>query len=72
MKRVKNQSFDAKIITLFEKVCDIPYGNIGSRNQLDVYKQNKGTYSLKHELLKALYKELEISVKDFIIMHPFK
>ena len=67
-----DQSSDQKIITLFEKVRDIPYGNIGSRNPLDVYKHNKGTCSGKHELLKALYKELGISVKDFIIMHRFK
>ncbi len=71
-KWTKNQSLEAKIITLFEKVRDIPYGDIGSRNPLDVYKQNRGTCSGKHELLKALYKELGIPVKDFIIMHRFK
>ncbi|NLP57242.1 hypothetical protein [Lutibacter sp. B1] len=66
-----NQSFDDKIITLFNKVRDIPYGDIGSRNPLDVIKNNKGTCSGKHELLKAIYKELGFEVKDFIIIHKF-
>ncbi|WP_456376480.1 hypothetical protein [Lutibacter sp.] len=70
-KWTKNQSIEAKIITLFEKVRDIPYGNIGSRNPLDVYHQNMGTCSGKHALLKALYIELGIHVEDFIIMHSF-
>lgn len=67
-----DQSLSQKIITLFEKVRDIPYGDVGSRDPLDVYKQNKGTCSGKHELLKALYKELGLQVKDFLIMHRFK
>ena len=70
-KWTANQTIEVKIITLFEKVRDIPYGNIGSRKPLDVYSQNKGTCSGKHELLKALYKTLGIQVKDFIIMHNF-
>jgi len=70
-KWTKNQSFEAKIITLFEKVRDIPYGNIGSRNPIDVYRKNKGTCSGKHTLLKALYKEIGVEVKDYIIMHKF-
>ena len=70
-KWTNNQSFNEKIITLFEKVRDIPYGAIGSRNPLDVYHQNMGTCSGKHTLLKALYKELGLEVKDFIVMHAF-
>ena len=70
-KWTKNQSFEAKIITLFEKVRDIPYGNIGSRNPIDVYHKNKGTCSGKHALLKTLYKEIGVEVKDYIIMHEF-
>lgn len=68
----RGQSFDQKIVTLFEKVRDIPYGSIGSREFMDVYKQNKGTCSGKHELLKAIYKELGVPTKDFIVMHHFK
>ena len=70
-KWTKNQSFETKIVTLFEKVRDIPYGNIGSRKPLDVYHQNMGTCSGKHALLKVLYSELGIPVKDFISMHSF-
>ena len=67
-----DQPLDQKIVTLFEKVRDIPYGSIGSRDPMDVYRKNKGTCSGKHELLKVLYRELGIPVKDFIIMHRFK
>jgi hypothetical protein len=62
---------DKKIIKLFEKVRDIPYGDIGSRNSYDVYNNNKGTCSGKHELLKELYQELGLKTKDFIAMHKF-
>lgn len=67
-----NQSFDEKVIRLFERVRDIPYGNINSRNPLDVYQKNKGTCSGKHELLKVLYRGMGISVKDFLILHRFR
>lgn len=65
-------SIEKQIIVLFEKVRDIPYGEIGSRDPYDVYKNNKGTCSGKHELLKELYQELGIKTKDFIAMHRFK
>ncbi len=67
-----DESPEQKVITLFEKVRDIPYGDIGSRDPIEVYKQSKGTCSGKHELLKWLYKELGLQVKDYIIMHRFK
>lgn len=35
-----NQPFNQKVITLFEKVRDIPYGDIGSRDAGDIFKQN--------------------------------
>ena len=63
---------EQKIIRLFEKVRDIPYADIGSRNASDVFKQNKGTCSGKHELLKELYQEIGVQVKNFLIMHRFK
>lgn len=71
-KWTDDQPLAQKIVTLFEKVRDIPYGDIGSREPLDVYKQNKGTCSGKHELLKELYKTLDIPIKDYLIMHRFK
>lgn len=61
-----------QVVTLFEKVRDIPYGDIGSRDPLDVYRKNKGTCSGKHELLKGLYRELGLEVKDYLVMHRFK
>jgi hypothetical protein len=61
-----------QVIVLFEKVRDIPYGSIGSRDPIDVYESNEGTCSGKHELLKELYQELGIEVKDFVAMHKFK
>ncbi|SDW16218.1 hypothetical protein SAMN05444411_101184 [Lutibacter oricola] len=67
----KNQTLNQKIITLFYTVRDIPYGNIGSRNAIDVYKQNKGTCSGKHALLKELYVAIGVEVKEFIVMHSF-
>jgi len=67
-----DQGLDRQVVTLFEKVRDIPYGDIGSRDPLDVYKNNKGTCSGKHELLKGLYEELGLEVKDYLIMHRFK
>jgi hypothetical protein len=67
-----NKSQDQIIVSLFEKVRDIPHGYINSRNPLDVYNHNKGTCSGKHELLKALYEELNIPVKNFVVKHNFK
>lgn len=66
-----NLPLNKKIIVLFERVRDIPYGSIGSRNPEDVYNKNKGTCSGKHELLKELYKELGIKVRDFVVTHCF-
>ncbi|MEA3342940.1 MAG: hypothetical protein U9Q92_02140 [archaeon] len=65
-------ALNEKIIKLAEKAIDIPYGDIGSRNPKDVYENNKGTCSGKHELLKELYQELGIRTKSFIAMHRFK
>ncbi len=66
-----DRNLDQKVITLFEKVRDIPYGQIGSSNPQDVYTQNKGTCSGKHTLLKNLYEELDIPTKSFVIRHHF-
>ncbi|MDD4937630.1 MAG: hypothetical protein PHX34_01210 [Candidatus Shapirobacteria bacterium] len=65
-------SLDDKIIFLAEKVRDIPYGVVDSRDPYDVYKNNMGTCSGKHELLKELYHNLGIKTQDYIVMHRFK
>lgn len=65
-------SSERQVVVLFEKVRDIPYGEIGSRDSKDVYNANQGTCSGKHELLKELFKELGIPTQDFIAMHRFK
>lgn len=70
-KWTKNEPLDKKLSILFNKVRDIPYGNIGSRNPKQVYLQQKGTCSGKHELLKGLLTALKIPVKNYIILHSF-
>ncbi|HID42165.1 MAG TPA: hypothetical protein EYP30_00030 [Archaeoglobaceae archaeon] len=57
------------LIRIFERVRDIPYGIINSRNPEDVYRKNKGTCSGKHLLLKELYLTLGMRVKDVICFH---
>ena len=66
------KSLAEQVIILAEKVRDIPYGDIGSRDPLEVYHNNQGTCSGKHELLKLLYHELGIKTRDMIAMHRFK
>jgi hypothetical protein len=66
------RSVQDKIVMLFERVRDIPYGSIGSRDPGDVYTAHEGTCSGKHELLKELYQELGLETKDYIAMHRFK
>lgn len=63
---------DQKIIRLFEKVRDIPFGRMGSRNPKDVYEKNKGTCSGKTFLLKELYNEIDIKTKDMICLQRWK
>ena len=60
-----------QVVVLFERVRDIRYGDIGSRDPEAVYRRGVGTCSGKHELLKALYHELGIETQDWIAMHRF-
>ncbi|ACN17818.1 conserved hypothetical protein [Desulforapulum autotrophicum HRM2] len=61
-----------QIITLYEKVRDIPFGSIGSRDPLDVYQANKGTCSGKNFLIKELFKAIGVKTKDMICMQRWK
>ncbi len=59
------------LIRVFERVRDIPYGTIGSRDPVKVYRMNRGTCSGKHFLLKELYLALGVEVKDMICFHRY-
>ena len=60
-----------KIVKLFERVRDIPFGRIGSRDPRDVYEKNMGTCSGKNLLLRELYDEIGIETKDMLTLHRF-
>lgn len=65
-------SLNDQIVKIFEKVRDIRFGSINSRNPIDVYKANKGTCSGKHFLIKELYKGIGLKTKDMICMQRWK
>ncbi len=65
-------SQEDQIVNIFKKVRDIPFGSIGSRNPIDVFKANKGTCSGKHFLLRELYKGIGLKTKDMICMQRWK
>lgn len=58
-------------VAAYEFVRDIAYGDIGSRNPLDVLRARKGTCSGKHALLKLLLEALGIDVQSWFAMHDF-
>ena len=63
---------DQQVIRIFERVRDIPFGRMGSRDPRDVYESNKGTCSGKNFLLKALYRGLGLRTKDMICLQRWK
>ncbi|MBD3193397.1 MAG: hypothetical protein GF308_22365 [Candidatus Heimdallarchaeota archaeon] len=63
--------FEQKVIKLFQKVRDIPFGRMGSRDPEVVYEKNMGTCSGKNLLLRELYDELGIKTKDMLTLHRF-
>ena len=63
---------DEQIIMLYEKVRDIPFGSIGSRDPYDVYRANKGTCSGKNFLIKELLNEIGVKTKDMICLQRWK
>lgn len=70
-KWTKDLSFEQKIIKIFQKVRDIPFGRMGSRNPEVVYEKNMGTCSGKNLLLRELYDELGLKTKDMLTLHRF-
>lgn len=63
---------DQQIVKLFEKVRDIPFGRMGSREPRVVYEKNKGTCSGKNFLLKELYEGIGVKTKDMVCLQRWK
>lgn len=58
-------------IAAFTFVRDIAYGNIGSRDPLDVLAAKKGTCSGKHALLRILLNRLGYETQTWFAKHDF-
>lgn len=60
-----------KQIRAFLFVRDIAYGDIGSRNPMDVLEKKMGTCSGKHALLKLILEALGYEVQTWFAKHDF-
>jgi hypothetical protein len=69
---IKGLDKDKQIVALYEKVRDIPFGSIGSRDPYKVYQANKGTCSGKNFLIKELFNEIGVETKDMICLQRWK
>ena len=65
-------SKEKQILALYERVRDIPFGSIGSRDPYKVYQANKGTCSGKNFLIKELFNEIGVETKDMIVLQRWK
>ncbi|BES65665.1 hypothetical protein SANA_21040 [Gottschalkiaceae bacterium SANA] len=70
--KINTLSKDKQIVALYEKVRDIPFGSIGSRDPYKVYQANKGTCSGKNFLIKELFNEIGVATKDMICLQRWK
>jgi hypothetical protein len=70
--KINTLSKDKQIVALYEKVRDIPFGSIGSRDPYKVYQANKGTCSGKNFLIKELFNEIGVETKDMICLQRWK
>jgi hypothetical protein len=52
-------------------VREVQYGDIGSRDPLDVLREKRGTCSGKHALLHLFFAELGYEVRRFFAVHDF-
>jgi transglutaminase-like putative cysteine protease len=68
----KNLTKEEAVVKVFQRVRDIPYGVIGSRDPVKVLEENKGTCSGKHLLLAALYRTMGLNVKDMVAFHKYE
>lgn len=69
---VLNLPVEKRVTKLFEKVRDIKFGRMGSRDPKDVYERKKGTCSGKTFLLKELYTEIGVKTEDMIALQRWK
>lgn len=69
---VDSLPFEQQVIRIFEKIRDIPFGRMGSRDPKDVYERNKGTCSGKNFLLKELYETIGVRTKDIVCLQRWK
>jgi len=70
--KIDDLALDQQVIRIFERVRDIPFGRMGSRDPKDVYERNKGTCSGKNLLLRKLYEGIGIRAKDMICLQRWK
>lgn len=63
---------DGALARIFERVRDIPWGVIGTRDPEQVYMKNMGTCSGKHFLFFELARALGFEVRHFVRYHSFR
>lgn len=68
---VKGMERDRARIALFERVRDVPFVYPASREPEDVLRLGHGSCSGKHYLLGALYRRLELPVRNMICTHRY-
>jgi hypothetical protein len=69
---IEKQPKARQITMLYEKVRDIPFGSMGSRDPYRVYQLNKGTCSGKNFLIKELFNEIGVKTRDMICLQRWK
>lgn len=70
--KIADLELEEQIIKIFEKVRDIKFGHIGSRDPMEIYKAGKGTCSGKNFLARELYKAVGLETKDMICLQRWK
>jgi hypothetical protein len=71
IKQFKELPKSDQAVSAYEFVRDLAYGDIGSRNPLDVLEKDKGTCSGKHALFKMILEELGFEVQSWFAKHNF-
>jgi len=63
---------EREAVRVFERVRDIPFGQMGSRDPAEVYRRNKGTCSGKNLLLRELLQRIGLQARDMICLQRWK